>query len=231
MTPLFKALRDFVNLVYPDTCAACGINLLRNEHFLCSRCLAKLPRTRFHSDPENPVCRLFWGRVYVTRATAFFYYLRGSRYQSLIHKLKYKGKKEIGYELGRMLGSELLVSREWNSVQVVVPVPLHPHREKKRGYNQAFWIAKGVAEAMHLPVSEGNLIRAVETSTQTKKGRYERFENVDEIFRITETSLLEGKHILLVDDVITTGSTTEACANTLLRVNGTRVSIAALGTA
>jgi ComF family protein len=222
---------DFLNLFYPNLCAACGEKLLTQEKVICTKCLVDLPRTNFHYEHDNPVSQLFWGRVNIQNATALFRFQKGSRFQGLLHLLKYKGRQDVGEELGRQLGFELKKSELFNAVNVVIPVPLHPKREKKRGYNQAECIAKGIAESMGIEMQARNMSRNVETQTQTKKSRIERWKNVDSIFEIKHPEKLNNKHILLVDDVVTTGATLEACAQELLKTQGTTVNIAALATA
>lgn len=227
----FRFLGDFFNLFYPRVCAACGNNLVRQETLVCMKCLYDLPKTHYSLQKDNPVCRLFWGRTPIENATSYYFYNKGTKFQKLIHNLKYKGQKEIGYELGKYLGAELKSSPLYASVDVLVPVPLHPKREKERGYNQSDWIVKGMAECMNIPISKGNLYRKVATKTQTKKSRIERWDNVENIFALKNPELFINKHILLVDDVITTGSTFEACANTLLTAENVKVSIAAVASA
>jgi len=229
---LLEFLQDFVALIYPNICAGCGEALLKNEEVICTKCLYELPKTRFHSDRENAVAQLFWGRTNVHHATAYYHFQKGSKFQELIHNLKYRGQKEIGYVLGKSLGYELKDTRLFADVNVVIPIPLHPKRERKRGYNQSEWISNGIAEAMGIAVDTQSVIRTVETQTQTKKTREERQKNVESIFQIRTPNLLIGKHILLVDDVITTGATLESCASLILsEIENVKVSIAALAVA
>jgi ComF family protein len=195
------------------------------------KCWLDLPVTNFHLDPDNNVARLFWGRVKIEQATAFFYYRKGSRYQQLIHFIKYRGLKELGYEAGIRLGDLLSTAVRFNSSELIVPVPLHPKREKNRGFNQSEWIARGIAVSFNHPVVSDNLYRQVYNPTQTRKDRYGRWQNVEGIFMVRDPGRFEGRHILLVDDVITTGSTLEACASAILKIPGTSVSIATLAVA
>jgi len=178
---------------------------------------------------DNPVSKVFWGRVNIENATASYLFIKEGILQKLIHQLKYKGAKEIGFELGRHFGSELIDSESYKNIDLIIPVPLHVKREKKRGYNQSEWIARGMVEFLEAKLELNNLVRAIETETQTKKTRFERWENVESIFNVNYPEKLENKHVLLVDDVITTGSTLEACANALLKIKGVKVSIATLG--
>ena len=180
---------------------------------------------------ENPVEQVFWGRVEIIAATAYFFFEKESRFAKIIHQLKYHGKKEIGIEMGRIFGAELKDSSRFNEVDLIIPVPLHWKKQKKRGYNQSEFIALGIAETMGKSIDTYTLYKAIETETQTRKTRYERWENVENIFRLTSADKITGKHILLVDDVITTGATLESCATTLLKENNTKVSIATLAMA
>jgi len=224
-------LTDFFHLFYPSVCASCGEKLLNQEKVICTRCLADIPKTNFHSYSDNPVNQLFWGRAKIENATALFRFQKGSRFQELLHLLKYKGRQDVGEELGRQLGFELKKSDLYKNIHYVIPVPLHPKRQKKRGYNQAECIARGIAESMEITIETENLIRNTATETQTKKSRIERWQNVESIFTVKNPARLQNKEILLVDDVVTTGATLEACAQAILKTNGIKVSIAALATA
>lgn len=227
---LNKYLNDFIELFFPKICLVCSNNLLNQEELVCLQCLHELPRTNFHLEERNPVAELFYGRVRIEAATAFFAFNKGSNYQKLIHALKYKGMKEVGILLGTHFAIDLEQSLVFSQVDLICPVPLHPKKEKKRGYNQSEFIARGIAERMGKTLSLGNLVRKVYTDSQTRKGRYERWENVEGIFELSDAEAFENKHILLVDDVVTTGSTLEACATTILLASpSTKVSIATLG--
>lgn len=223
-------LYDFFCLFFPDLCIVCNSHLVSQEELICTKCLFNLPKTNYHKHIDNPVSQLFWGRTKVEYATAYFTFTKGSKYQEMMHKFKYHGNKEIGLVLGRYLGNQLRNS-VFNEIDVIIPVPLHKSKLKKRGYNQSEWIALGISEAMCKPIDVKSFIRSVATETQTRKSRFERWKNVESIFKITNGDVLDGKHILLVDDVVTTGSTLEACANALLNLNGTKISIAALAVA
>jgi ComF family protein len=189
-----------------------------------------LPSTGFHLNKENPVVKHFWGKANVSAATAFYYFSKGERVQRLIHHLKYKGRKDVGVFIGNLMGVELKNSI-YNDVEMVVPVPLHISRLKKRGYNQSDCFAEGLATSLGKNFSPSILQRTEATQTQTKKHRFERYKNVDNIFKVTDESLIERKKILLVDDVITTGSTLIACAEALLKIPGTTVFVAAIACA
>uniref|UniRef100_UPI003216626C ComF family protein n=1 Tax=uncultured Draconibacterium sp. TaxID=1573823 RepID=UPI003216626C len=229
MNRISQGISDVLELFFPSLCTTCGERLATQERYICMNCWNDLPVTNFHKNPDNKVAQLFWGRVEIENATAFFSYKKGSKYQQLIHYTKYKGLKELGFETGRKFGFALSKSERFSSVNVIVPVPLHPKKERKRGYNQSRWIAAGIADVLQKPVSDNNLFRKTDTSTQTRKNRYERWQNVDGIFGINRPDEFSNKHILLIDDVITTGSTLEACACKLLKLKDTKVSIATLG--
>lgn len=219
---------DFLNLLFPEACAACDNALYKGEQILCSRCLLMLPKTGFHEEAGNPVEKAFWGKVPLHSATALYHFNKGERVQHLIHRLKYHGEREAGQFAGRILGEELCRSPRFASVEMIVPVPLHRGKLKTRGFNQSEAIAHGIGEAYGVPVC-GNLIeRTVFTSTQTRKSRYERFENVNRAFRLNSSYPEQARHYLLVDDVITTGSTLTACAEVLCAIPGARVSVVAL---
>jgi ComF family protein len=229
MNSLTRHLADLLEFFYPTLCITCDNRLVLQEKFLCVECWSDIPATNFHLQEGNKVEQLFWGRTKVEHATAFYTYKKGSKYQQLIHYIKYKGLKELGFETGRRFGFTIAVTEKFRSVDMIVPVPLHPAKQKKRGYNQSEWIANGMAEALQKPMVINNLIRNIHTSTQTRKNRFERWENVEKIFGVINPEELSGKHILLIDDVVTTGSTLEACARQILKIDGTKVSIATLG--
>jgi len=219
---------DFISLLFPRLCYACGNHLLRNENLICTECYVVIPRTNYHTDMDNPVAQLFWGRCMIERAAAFSYYNKGSRIRNLIHNLKYKGIREIGYELGRIYGLSLKSSGFTADIDLIIPVPLHPTKMRIRGFNQSEIISKGISDATGLAVDVKSLSRKTKSATQTKRSRYERWTNVEGIFQVIDPQTIMGRHILLVDDVITTGSTIESCTNELLNVKGVKVSVVAL---
>ncbi|HLO59430.1 MAG TPA: ComF family protein [Bacteroidales bacterium] len=228
MSGTFKQyLQGLISIIYPNYCAACEKVLYHNEQGICLRCLAELPRTKFHSDPENEVARIFWGRIPVVHATSFMFFTRDSRYRQILHEIKYKGQQELARQMGRMFGLELK-SSPFAGTDLIIPVPLHPSKYRQRGYNQSELIACGISEVLGKPVINHCVGRFIPTRTQTQKSRYERWENVKGTFRITDENAIRNKHILLIDDVITTGATIEACAETILQAEGTMISIASL---
>jgi len=228
MNYLYGLWDDFISLLFPRLCYGCGTHLLRNEYLICTECFVVIPRTGYHTVEDNPVAQLFWGRCKIEKAAAFSYYNKGSRIRKLIHNLKYKGIKEIGYELGRIYGLSLTTSGFTNDIDLIIPVPLHPSKKRIRGFNQSETISMGIADSTQLPVDIKSLTRKIVSATQTKRSRYERWTNVDGIFQVDDNMAIAGKHVLLVDDVITTGSTIESCTNELLKIEGVKVSVVAL---
>ena len=221
-------ISDVFDLLFPKTCQVCGCQLTKQEEVICLMCGAKLPRTGFSKHENNPVAEVFWGRANLKSATSFLFFNKGGSVQHLIHLLKYKNKKETGVYLGNLFGYELKESPLFNNIDIIIPIPLHPRKERKRGYNQSFCIASGMSASMNKPVEKGNLVRVVHTSSQTKKSRYDRWINVKDIFTVKNPEAIRGKHILLVDDVLTTGATLEASATVLLEIEDVKVSVATL---
>lgn len=221
-------LSDFIALMYPRLCMACGSSLFKHEQVLCTRCLADLPRTNFHKYPDNPLDKVFWGRVPVERTAALYYFSKGSRVQHFVHQLKYKGQKEVGILAGKLLGKEIIADPDFQTIDRIIPVPLHPRKFRKRGYNQSEQFGIGLFEATGIEMDTISFVRTVASETQTRKSRFARYENVKEIFKVVRPSELENKHLLLIDDVITTGSTIEGCASVLLQVPGVRISVASI---
>ena len=228
---LVSYLDDFLSLIYPRLCHACGQSLYLNEEVLCTRCLYQLPQTHSHLQKGNSVEKVFWGRFQITSACARYYFRRETKVQHLLHQFKYKKAPEIGTYIGRIYGAELHKSPLFNSIDVIIPVPLHKSKLLKRGYNQAAVFAHGLSIGMRVPVDEQSLTRIYASESQTRKTRIRRWENVKTIFAINNAPQLEGKHILLVDDVVTTGATIEACARKLLEIKDIRISVAAIAVA
>jgi len=222
---------ELLNLIYPNCCIVCGENLLGSEQFVCLKCINEIPKTNYHNQRGNAAEKRFWGKVDIFRATAFFHYQKGSAFQPLIHSLKYRGQKEIGDVLGRFAAADLIENEDFASVDFIVPVPLHPNKLRKRGYNQSESIARGLSVGLQKPIDTENLYRAIENPTQTKKSVYERFENTAGIFALKNPQIFENKHVLIVDDVMTTGSTIEACIIAMKDVKNLKISIFTLAIA
>jgi len=198
------------------------------EKAVCMHCLTHLPRLQMHDERDNAVEKLFWGRIDLEAATAFLSMPRNGISHRLIHRLKYHGDQEVGERLGALFAHELLESERMKGIDVIVPVPLHPKKLHVRGYNQCDCIAKGMAETLGAEVSFNNLTRTHFSASQTRRGRISRWSNVKDIFWVREPEKFENKRILLIDDVITTGATIEACASALRKINGVQLSVGAL---
>lgn len=222
---------SILNLIYPNLCLICGETLLQAENQICLACINKIPRTNLHRIKDNAVEKKFWGKVRIESGTSFFYFTKGSQFQKILHELKYRGNKEIGKILGKIAAVDLYDDKFFATVDCIIPVPLHPKKFQKRGYNQSEYIALGLSQILQKPVESHLLRRMRDTATQTKKSVFERYENTEGIFGITDTAQLSNKHVLLVDDVLTTGSTLEAAAQALLAVKGVKVSIFTLAVA
>lgn len=221
-------LNDFFALIYPKVCASCGKSLFKKEYAICTNCAYHLPKTNFHLLTNNPIEKIFWGRVEIFSAASYYSFGKGGKVQHLIHELKYKGHKDVGITIGSMYGFELKKSDKFESIDTIIPVPLHPRKQKKRGYNQSEFFAEGLSKSMKVQTDFKTLFRAHESETQTKKSRFNRWKNVESIFQLKNQEALIGKHILLVDDVITTGATIEACAQTLLQAPDVKISVATI---
>ena len=228
ITTLF---REFSSLFFPQLCVMCNNKLLAQEKIICLTCLCKLPKTNNFNEPDNASEKLMAGRIPFERIAAFCIFSKKGTIAPLIHHLKYRNRDDIGIFLGKMYGKELLGSEFLQPIDLIVPVPLHRKKKKQRGYNQAEMIAKGLSEITSVPVSTDNLIRIVHNPTQTKFDKTQRWENVKDIFDVKNPDEFEGKHILLVDDVITTGSTLEGCGVALQKCNDIKISIVAIGKA
>ena len=220
--------KDFLNLFYPPLCAACSKVLVKQEKYICLCCLYLLPKTNFHLDNGNPMEQLFWGRVNIRSAAAFYYFEEGGKCRKILHQIKYTGHKDLAFYLGRLYGRELTGSSTFAGADMIIPVPLHASRLRKRGFNQSEWFARGLAAGMEKKVYCDNLVRYVSTDTQINKSRNERWENVENTFRVRYPEKIKDKYILLVDDVITTGATIESCASLLLSKPGVSVSVLTL---
>ncbi|GAB3931289.1 ComF family protein [Mucilaginibacter myungsuensis] len=219
---------DFVALLFPELCYACNNSLVAHEDLICTECLYNLPYTDFHHQPDNIVAKQFWGKVKLDGAYALCYFTKGGKVQQLVHSLKYRNAPQIGNKLGALAGQRMAESTHFKHFDAVIPVPLHKSRLRKRGYNQSRHFAEGIAEALGTVVSINDLIRTKATQTQTHKTRFERSANMKEVFAVKDVSALTNKHVLLVDDVVTTGATLESCANVLLAIPGLKLSIATI---
>lgn len=225
---LKNSLRDLAHLFYPVVCDGCGSDIISVGSPLCLHCISSLPHTNFHLYAGNPIEKIFYGRYALKAAHSEFYFSKAQLIQILLHQLKYKGNKTIGIYLGKVMGSSLLASTRFTAIDYIIPLPMFKKKEFRRGYNQASIICTGVAEVLTVPILEHMVLRIRATETQTRKHRTERWENVAETFIVKDAQILSGKHILLVDDVLTTGATLEACCECLGKIAGIQISIATL---
>ena len=221
-------LSPLKHLFYPHVCTGCGSDFVEDDNLLCLQCINDLPHTNFEMHANNPVEKIFWGRLPLTAAMSEFYFTKGTLIQTLIHQFKYKSNIDVGLYLGAIMGRSLLNSNRFTTIDALIPLPLNAEKEFKRGYNQATILCNGMAEVMGVPVIKNNVVRNRFTETQTKKHRAERWKNVESSFGTNDSAALRNKHILLVDDVVTTGATLEACGTEILKIEGTKLSIATL---
>lgn len=216
---------EIKNIFYPNICLSCEGVLTANEHILCTECLYDLPLINSFDINKMIVDEVFYGRVKIENAFALLSYHKKGITQHLIHQLKYKGHEEIGVFLGNWISKELINTHNFNTIDAIVPVPLHKNKLKKRGYNQVTKFGEQLSFHLKTPFVEDILIRKSINSSQTKKNRLERWKNVDEIFYLSDKAIFENKHLLLIDDILTTGATLEACANELLKASNVKISI------
>ena len=217
-----------IGLIFPHYCPVCGKRLYENEQVICESCFKKLPRTMYHVWEDNPMVKEFWGKFPVEKASAWFFYTHGSPYAHMIHLFKYHSRKNLAFALGQLMASEIKPTRFFEGIDCIVPIPLHKSKERQRGYNQSEWISLGIAANTGLTVITDTVERVTPTMTQTKKTAKERFENMKGVFKAKNNDALKGKHVLLVDDVMTTSATLTACADAIKEVDGIRFSILTL---
>jgi len=221
-------LADFISMVFPEYCYACSESLVKGEKYICTHCRYQLPQTDYHKNIDNNLFRRFWGKVPLKYALSYFKYIRGGKVQQILRKFKYEGVKELGELLGCWYGN-ILVQYEFHSAfDIIVPVPLHHKKLRKRGFNQSDMFAVGLSKIMEVEWGQDIIKREILNPTQTNKKRYERYENVRGIFKVVAQKKIRNKRVLIVDDVVTTGSTLEACALTLLDEGCKEVSIATI---
>ena len=222
-----KWISDLLDIIFPRRCCVCGEILSAQEQHICLNCLYALPRVEPHIAEE--IEKIFWGKIDIERATSFIYYHKGSPYNSIIHALKYKGRPWIGMYFARIAAAGLSEKGFFDNIDAIIPMPLSGKKKSKRGYNQCDYIAEGISHATGIPVLKGVVERSISNETQTDKNRDERWENVKGIFALRKPEQLEGKHILLVDDILTTGATLASCASTIQAGCNCKTSIFTLG--
>ena len=219
-----------LDLISPRMCVVCGRRLSISEEVICGKCNLHLPRTGFQQDPyQNIMAKMFWGQIPIERATALIYYEPHAETANILYELKYKNHPEIGEVMGRLMARELQMSHFFEGIDAIIPVPLAKKRERQRGYNQSHELAKGISEITGLPIYNKVVRRTVFEGSQTSLGRWERNENVEQVFELKDAATIQGKHLLIVDDVVTTGATVLACAKELCKAGNVKVSVIALG--
>jgi len=226
-----RLIDSLLSILFPRSCIVCGGSLVKGEEMICTMCNTLMPRTNYHLQKDNEIEQRFWGKTVIEKATSYFFYTKGSDYRNILFKLKYHNYKELGEVMGRYLAKELLETDFLKDIDLIVPVPLHPKKRKIRGYNQSEWIALGISNAADIPIDTSSLERLINNNTQTRKSVFERWENVRDVFSVVSAEKLEGKHILLVDDVLTTGATLLSCAIALIESSKVKVSIVTLAVA
>ncbi len=219
---------DFASLIYPRVCNACSKSLFKHEYLICNLCYVSLPKTNFHLNNDNPVQKIFYGRADVKLAASFLLFQKKGSVQKMLHALKYKSKPEVGQLLGKWYGADLKKSQVFSTCDYIIPVPLHKKRARKRGYNQSEYFAKGLSDELNIPVLTDVLLKKHFTETQTYKTREERWQNTLNSFEIKNSEIIKGSTILLVDDVITTGATTEACILQLQETSNATIYVASI---
>ncbi len=223
-----KILKDIFSIFFPEACLCCNDFLASGESVICLTCRHDLPLTNFSFEKDNLIEKSFYGRIPLENATSLFYFFKKGNVQHLIHELKYKNQQQTGTFIGDWLGDQLIDSHRFKTVDCIIPVPLHPKKFKKRGYNQVTTFGESLAKKLGIPYYENILIRVSSTKTQTKKLRFDRWKNVQELFHVQNNFALQNKHILLIDDVITTGATLEACYEALKKTKNLKISIACM---
>ena len=222
-------LGDIRDFFFPRTCVCCGKLLSSQEESLCISCMVSLPKTRLLNTPGNEMERYFWGIFPIERATALYYYAKGGSVANILHGMKYHGRKRLCRQMGCIMGTELLDSGFFDGIDFILPVPLHKSRLRTRGYNQSELLARGISDITSIPVITDALIRTHNNATQTHKSAFERWGNAEGLFEVTEKAYsLSGRHILLIDDVLTTGATISACLDALKNVDSVKISVVTL---
>lgn len=227
-SPSYGILEDFISLFYPRYCRGCLNSLVKGEDLICTQCLLEMPKSYYHLHSDNPFFQKFRGRLPLEHVMTLFKFTKDSRVQHVLHALKYKQQPEIGEMLGRIYGKDLLEANYSRAFDLIVPVPLHVSRRKLRGYNQSEEFGKGLSQILDVPCNDTYMVRAAKTETQTHKTKLSRWENVNRIFEVINPGSIAGKRVLLVDDVVTTGATLEACGEALLGAGCRQLSIACI---
>jgi ComF family protein len=223
-----EIVEDFISLFFPRYCVACEDSLVKGENLVCTRCMLEMPRSNYHLEHENPFFNKFRGRMPVKYVMAYFKFVKSSRVQHILHALKYKNKPELGRMLGQVYGEELIRAGFAEKFDMIIPVPLHHTRKRSRGYNQSEEFGMGLSKILEMPCEVNFLTKVARTQTQTRKSKLNRWDNVKEVFAISQQADVMGKRILLVDDVVTTGATLEACGRILIEAGCKELSLACI---
>lgn len=221
-------LKNILHLFYPNICLCCEEHLTVNETDVCLQCRHDLPLTNFSNEEHNLIEQTFYGRVKIENATALFFFLKKGKIQHLIHQLKYNKQQQVGTFIGNWLSEEIIDCDRFKNIDYIIPVPLHYKKLKKRGFNQVTTFGKSISKKLNIAYNDTVLTRISSTKTQTKKIRLDRWKNVQELFFVEDETTLENKHILLIDDIITTGATLEACCLALNKTKNIKISIACM---
>jgi ComF family protein len=226
-----EVLRDFISLIFPNYCLACEGSLVKGEQLICTRCMVQMPLTNYHQDDHNSLRNRLSSRIDIQYAMALFKFSKNGRVQRLLHALKYKNHPELGIMLGYLYGDRITQANRATAFELIIPVPLHSSRKRKRGYNQSAKFAEGLSQKLGIPFSDDLVERKIKTQTQTRKTKLNRWQNVSEVFHVKSIDSIRNKSILLVDDVVTTGATLEACGNYLIQAGCASLSIACIAEA
>lgn len=227
----FPMLQKLIDLFFPKVCSGCKAFLIERENTICTRCRFEMPLTQFHKHPENEASQKFYGKIPVEHVSAFLYFHKSGIVQEMIHNLKYRGHEEIGKLFGDWYADDLKHLEFIKSVDAIIPVPLHPKKLRERGYNQVTTFGKSLSKNLEIPYNDQLLMRNVYSKTQSKKNLEERTAIVEPIFDVNFTEKHHNKHFLLIDDVITTGSTLESCGRAILKIPGAKLSIVTMAMA
>lgn len=220
--------QDFISLIYPRSCICCDKLLFKSEEFICNQCFINLPQSKFESENESELDKLFYGRVPIQKAGAFLLFEKSGKVQRILHAIKYNGNKQLAYRVGQWYGDKLKEYPAFAKAQGIIPVPLHSKKKKQRGFNQSEEFANGISNALGIPVIKDCLVRTEYTSTQTKKSKAARWENVKDKFELLHPELVSNKTLVLVDDVITTGATLDACYQALSKAENIKLNALSL---
>lgn len=225
---LKKSISSFISLIFPEVCIICGKSLVNQEKVICTHCNFHLPRTNSHINTIPSMEKTFWGRVEIENVFSYLFFSKGNSTQTILHNLKYKRRKDVGHFIGNEFGVELNQTERFKDIDLMVPLPIHKNKLKKRGYNQSVIFGQGISQVTGKELSSNIAIKEYENETQTKKSRIQRWENTKEVFKLLDSNSIKNKHILVVDDVITTGATTESFILELLKGNPKKISIATI---